>query len=145
MTKPIILCDCAGMSNERWLECRAHGPKGNIPYTVGGSDVATIFGLSPWMTPLELWMIKKGRMKTPAKANTDQLEMGHLLEPIAAYWYEKRSGNMVYDEPICINMLTTHMRWQTWIGAILENWMVNRGFWSVKVQPIIKPMIGPMV
>ena len=98
MTKPIILCDCAGMSNERWLECRAHGPKGNIPYTVGGSDVATIFGLSPWMTPLELWMIKKGRMKTPAKANTDQLEMGHLLEPIAAYWYEKRSGNMVYDD-----------------------------------------------
>ena len=98
MTKPIILCDCAGMSNEQWLECRAHGPKGDIPYTIGGSDVATIFGLSPWMTPLELWMIKKGRMKTPAKANTDQLEMGHLLEPIAAYWYEKRSGNMVYDD-----------------------------------------------
>ena len=69
MSAPIILCDTAGMTNERWLECRAHGPKGTIPYTVGGSDVAAIFGVSPWTTPLELWMIKKGRMKTPVKSN----------------------------------------------------------------------------
>ena len=34
MSAPIILCDTAGMTNERWLECRAHGPKGTIPYTV---------------------------------------------------------------------------------------------------------------
>ena len=34
MSRAIPLIDCAGMSNERWLECRAHGPKGDIPYTV---------------------------------------------------------------------------------------------------------------
>lgn len=28
MSAPIALCDTAGMTNERWLECRAHGPKG---------------------------------------------------------------------------------------------------------------------
>ena len=98
MASPIVLCDTAGMSNERWLECRAHGPKGDIEYTVGGSDVATIFGVSPWTTPLELWMIKKGRMKPAVKANALQLEMGHLLEPIAAHFYEVRSGNRVYDD-----------------------------------------------
>ena len=98
MSRAIPLIDCAGMSNERWLECRAHGPKGDIPYTVGGSDVATIFGLSPWTTPLELWLIKKGRMKTPQKSNPDQLMMGHLLEPIAAYWYAQKTGNTVYDD-----------------------------------------------
>ena len=48
MAAPNILCDCTGMTNEMWLKCREHGPKGNIEYTVGGSDVATIFGLSPW-------------------------------------------------------------------------------------------------
>ena len=90
MSRAIPLIDCAGMSNERWLECRAHGPKGDIPYTVGGSDVATIFGLSPWTTPLELWLIKKGRMKTPQKSNPDQLMMGHLLEPIRSE--ERRVG-----------------------------------------------------
>lgn len=62
MAAPILLCDTTGMSNDRWLECRMHGPKGDIPYTVGGSDVAAIFGVSPWTTPLELWMIKKGRI-----------------------------------------------------------------------------------
>lgn len=98
MSRAIPLIDCAGMSNERWLECRAHGPKGDIPYTVGGSDVATIFGLSPWTTPLELWLIKKGRMKTLQKSNPDQLMMGHLLEPIAAYWYAQKTGNTVYDD-----------------------------------------------
>ena len=95
MAAPIILCDTAGMTNEQWLEARMHGPKGTIPYTVGGSDVAAIFGVSPWTTPLELWNIKKGRMKPPKKANANQLEMGHLLEPIAAHWYAKKTGNIV--------------------------------------------------
>lgn len=98
MATPIILCDCAGMSEKRWLECREHGPKGDIEYTVGGSDVATIFGLSPWMTPKELWMIKKGRMKPKDKPNPLQLEMGHLLEPIAAHFYAQRTGNTVTDD-----------------------------------------------
>ena len=83
MSAPIALCDTAGMTNERWLECRAHGPKGTIPYTVGGSDVAAIFGVSPWTTPLELWMIKKGRMYAPIKANLDQL----MMHP--AFWNAK--------------------------------------------------------
>lgn len=98
MAAPIILCDCAGMDNDRWLECREHGPKGDIEYTVGGSDVATIFGLSPWTTPLELWMIKKGRMKAKPKLNPDTLEMGHMLEPIAAHFYAKKTGNLVTDD-----------------------------------------------
>ena len=75
MAQPILLCDCAGMDNDRWLECRAHGPNGDIEYTVGGSDVATIFGVSPWTTPLELWMIKKGRATAKQKPNSLQLEM----------------------------------------------------------------------
>lgn len=98
MPAPNILCNTAGMTNERWLECRMHGPSGKIPYTVGGSDVAAIFGVSPWTTPLELWMIKKGRMKPATKSNESQLAMGHLLEPIAAYWYARKTGNVVTED-----------------------------------------------
>lgn len=96
--KPNILCDTKDMSRERWLECRAHGPNSDIPYTVGGSDIAAIFGVSPWITPLELWRIKKGIDKPVKKNNADQLMMGHLLEPIAAYWYGIKSGNKVIDD-----------------------------------------------
>ena len=98
MAAPNILCDCTGMTNEMWLKCREHGPKGNIEYTVGGSDVATIFGLSPWTTHLELWMVKKGRMKPKSPPNPDQLAMGHMLEPIAAHFYAQRTGNTVTDD-----------------------------------------------
>lgn len=98
MAAPNILCDCTGMTNEMWLKCREHGPKGNIEYTVGGSDVATIFGLSPWTTPLELWMVKKGRMKPKSPPNPDQLAMGHMLEPIAAHFYAQRTGNTITDD-----------------------------------------------
>lgn len=98
MAAPIVLCDCAGMDEDRWLECREHGPKGDIEYAVGGSDVATIFGLSPWTTPLELWMMKKGRLKAKSKPNPLQLEMGHLLEPIAAHFYAQRTGDTVIDD-----------------------------------------------
>lgn len=98
MAAPNILCDCTGMPRERWLECRAHGPKGDIEYTVGGSDVAIIFGLSPWTTPLELWLMKKGRLKAKSPPNPDQLEMGHMMEPIAAHFYQQRTGNLVTDD-----------------------------------------------
>lgn len=98
MSKPISLCDTAGMDNDTWLACRMHGPRGDIPYTVGGSDVAAIFGVSPWTTPLELWMIKKGKMKPASKPNTRQLEMGHMLEPIAAHFYAQKTGDSVYKD-----------------------------------------------
>lgn len=43
-------------------------------------------------------MIKKGRLQPKAKPNPLQLEMGHLLEPIAAHFYAQRTGNTVTDD-----------------------------------------------
>jgi len=98
MAAPILLCDTAGMDEKRWLECRKHGPKGDIEYTIGGSDVASVFGVSPWTTPLELWRQKKGLSTPPDFDNEDQKEMGHLLEPIVAHWYQKKSDNYVVSD-----------------------------------------------
>jgi len=98
MAAPILLCDTKGLDRDTWLKYRMHGPKGDIEYTVGGSDVAVIFGVSPWQTPLELWRIKKELMKPAVSINADQQEMGHMLEPIAAYWYAKKTGHTVIDD-----------------------------------------------
>jgi putative phage-type endonuclease len=98
MAAPILLCDTKGMTRERWLECRAHGPDGDIEYAVGGSDVSVIFGENPWTAPLELWRIKKGLMQPDDSANADQKEMGNLLEPIVAHWYGKKTGNTVVPD-----------------------------------------------
>ena len=98
MAAPNILCNTKGMDRSAWLACRAHGPDGSIPIALGGSDVAAIFGLSPWKTPLELWMEKKGLLVPDDSANAEQKEMGHLLEPIVAYWYGRRTGNTVLED-----------------------------------------------
>jgi putative phage-type endonuclease len=95
MAAPIFLCDTSGMSRDRWLEYRAHGPKGDIDYTIGGSDVSAVFGENPWTTPLELWRFKKGLMTPDDGANADQKEMGHLMEPIVAHWYGKKTGHTI--------------------------------------------------
>ena len=95
---PNLLCDTAGMTRKEWLECRMHGPDGDIPYTVGGSDVAAVFGASPWTTPLELWRIKKGLMQADENANAAVKEMGNMMEPIVAQCYAKATGNTVIED-----------------------------------------------
>jgi putative phage-type endonuclease len=86
------------MTRERWLECRMHGPAGLIPYTIGGSDVAVVMGVSPWNTPLELWRIKKDLMKPNDAANATAKEMGQLLEPIVAHCYAAKTGNKIIPD-----------------------------------------------
>jgi len=98
MSEPKQLCHTKGMSRERWLECRAHGPDDDIEYALGGSDVSVVFGENPWVTPLELYQIKKGVMKPNDDENADQKEMGRLMEPIVAHWYGKRTGNGVIED-----------------------------------------------
>lgn len=50
---------------------------------VGGSDAAAILGVSPWSTPVELWMQKTGRAPeeeiTPERKR--MFDRGHKLEP----------------------------------------------------------------
>ena len=121
MADPILLCDTAGMDNDRWLECRAHGPKGDIEYTVGGSDVATIFGLSPWMTPLELWLIKKGPSQPTGKA--------------------KRLVTRSSMTPASISTPITLMPLPISTGAPYDR-TGKRVSWSVNLPAIIRPKIG---
>ncbi|MDR3313882.1 MAG: YqaJ viral recombinase family protein, partial [Oscillospiraceae bacterium] len=95
---PKLLCDTAGMTRERWLDCRMHGPDGKIPYTLGGSDVAAVFGVSPWITPPELWRIKKGLMQPDDSTNIAAKEMGNLMEPIVAQCYAKATSNTIIPD-----------------------------------------------
>ena len=47
---------------------------------IGASEVATVLGLSPYQTPVELWAVKTGRAEpTP---DNDAMRAGRLLEPM---------------------------------------------------------------
>ncbi|MGF6611740.1 putative phage-type endonuclease [Paraburkholderia sp. WSM4175] len=85
------LVETKDLSREDWLEVRKNG--------IGGSDAAAAVGLNPYMSPLELWLIKTGRdadLPRPDPQDTSEpVYWGTLLEPIVAASYTKQTGNKV--------------------------------------------------
>jgi putative phage-type endonuclease len=79
------------MPREDWLEVRKSG--------IGGSDAAAAVGLNPYMSALELWLIKTSRDANLARPDpedtTEPVYWGSLLEPIVAASYTKQTGNRV--------------------------------------------------
>lgn len=78
------------LSHDKWLEVRKQG--------IGSSDAAAACGIHPYLSMLELWMIKTGRME----ANIDEsiegyspLYWGNTLEPMVAKYYQEQTGNKV--------------------------------------------------
>ena len=68
---------------------------------LGGSDIAAIFGLSPYKTPLELWTEKVGH---PAANQSEgiHLRFGQHVEPFVAEEFEKATGlfTQEYEYPL---------------------------------------------
>jgi len=57
---------------------------------VGASEVASLFGLSPYLTHWQLWMIKSGRLPEPDLDDVAHIRTGKHFEPaIAAYAADK--------------------------------------------------------
>ena len=77
------LIRCA--DNAEWLQQRTKG--------VGGSDVAAIMGLSPWRTPLQVWLEKTGRETPQDISDKPYVEFGNTMEPVIGKWYAKRYPN----------------------------------------------------
>ena len=88
----IKLCCTKDMSREEWLEWRRGG--------IGGSDAATIVGLNPYCSLLELYADKIGMM--PDKEDSEAMRIGRDLEEyVASRWAEKtgkkyRKTNYMY-------------------------------------------------
>lgn len=53
------------------------------------SESAAVMGVSPWMTPYQLWLVKTGRHQT---AVTGAMQRGTELEPRARSAYEDQTG-----------------------------------------------------
>ncbi len=66
------------------IEARRHG--------IGGSDVAAVFGVSPWKTPLQLYREKRGEEKPADIGDEEAVRWGNLLEDVVAEEYARRAG-----------------------------------------------------
>lgn len=62
---------------------------------IGGSDAAAALGLSPWMTPRELYEAKTDETVQPIAVSEGPMLWGHLLEPLIRQRYAERTGRQV--------------------------------------------------
>lgn len=52
---------------------------------IGASDIGAVAGLSPYASPMDVWLVKRGLAEVP---QTDAMARGHQLEPAVASMYE---------------------------------------------------------
>ena len=82
--------DTKKLSQAEWLEVRRKG--------IGSSDCAAACGLNPYMSMLELWMIKTGRIKQSIEDESEghaPLYWGKRLEPLVAEYYSMHTNYKV--------------------------------------------------
>ena len=115
------------VSRETWLKWREHGPLGDIPYTLGGSDVATVLGISPWKTPLELYNEKIGIVPAvPVEYNQESKRTGQLNEEHIARLFLDDLRRMYPDKEISL-VFDKHMYQcgrEDKNGRLLYPWML---------------------
>ncbi|ELY3878245.1 YqaJ viral recombinase family protein, partial [Acinetobacter baumannii] len=78
------------MTQAEWLEVRRQG--------IGSSDCAAACGLNPYMSMLELWMIKTGRVQQAIEDESSghaPMYWGKQLEPLVAEYYSMSTNNKV--------------------------------------------------
>ena len=84
------LVNTKSLSREDWLQFRKQG--------IGSSDAAAACGIHPYLSMLELWMIKTGRMASNIDESIEgysPLYWGNTLEPMVAKFYQEHTGNKV--------------------------------------------------
>lgn len=60
---------------------------------IGGSDAAAVLGVSPWLSRLGLWELKRGLRE--GDPPTERMQWGTRLEPAIIMAYEERTGYRV--------------------------------------------------
>lgn len=76
------LASSTANDREAWLDERRN--------SIGASEAATVLGLNPFETRLELFLKKTGM--APETASTEAMELGHKLEPVIDELYQSETG-----------------------------------------------------
>src|SRR3546814_293122 len=76
---------------------------------IGGSDMAAIYGASPFTTAVELWLQKTGQRRPPKRSKAEQriLDSGKRLEPIIV----DMTVQKLRDEGHDVELIATNKRY----------------------------------
>lgn len=107
-----------------WLEQRKKG--------IGGSDVAAIMGISPWKSPLEVWLEKTGRADAPDLSDKEAVAMGTELEGVVLDMYRRRHPDYAAQRVNAILTSTIRPWAQASLDAIVRDPELGWGVLEIK-------------
>ena len=103
MARPIDKGDTSTMTGAQFTVSRFHGPQGDVDITIGGSDMSSVYNISPWRTATELWRTKRdaflkfngkpSNVPMPVfteEENVTAKALGHLYEPYVGQVFKKK-------------------------------------------------------
>lgn len=82
----VIVCE----TDDEWHELRSKG--------IGGSEVSTILGINKYSTPVELWLVKTGRVQPKDLSDKESVEWGNILEPVIRAEFARRHPEFEVSE-----------------------------------------------
>ena len=83
-----VLVETEGLTKEQWLRYRKQG--------IGGSDVASLLGISKWKSEIELWLDKTNQTNEPPVEN-EAMTWGTIMEPIIRNHFAEVTGKTVVE------------------------------------------------
>lgn len=83
-----ILVETEGLSKGEWLKWRKRG--------IGGSDVASLLGISKWKSEIELWLDKTNQTNNDTEDN-EAMEWGRIMEPVIRNHFAEVKGKTVVE------------------------------------------------
>ena len=117
---------------ESWLE-------GRQELGIGGSDAAAVCGLSPWMSPVELWRVKTGQKKQKDISSSAVVERGVRMEPALRNLYAAMNPQMQVEH-FPYDILAQSER--PWLTATLDGDLTDengrRGILEIKTGQLMK-------
>ena len=83
-----VLVETDGLSREEWLSYRKLG--------IGGSDVASLLGISKWKSEIEIWLDKTNQTNEPSAEN-EAMTWGTIMEPVIRNHFAEITGKVVVE------------------------------------------------
>ena len=96
------------LTHTEWLEWRRKG--------IGGSDAASICGMSRYNSPLGVYLDKIGEL--PPLEDNPHMKAGRILEPVIAEWFSEETGYKVVKR----NAIFQHKR-HPFMLANIDRWI----------------------
>lgn len=91
-----------------WLRQRQAG--------IGGSDIAAVIGVSPFATPLDVYLSKTTPVEEQEQSESERMAWGHRIEPLIVAEFERRHNTQV----VRYGNLIRRVKEKPWMFATLD-------------------------